>query len=88
MLAVFKPIRLFSPEGLAASILWKKSRESRLTQAESHGFTAERLEGAQAWSDNLIAEPLRWRTPQPEEMDCAHSRAQLLVELDALEQLR
>ena len=49
------------------------------------GITAERLKELKL-VDNLIAEPLGGAHRKPEEM-AARIKAQLLVELDALEQL-
>lgn len=83
MMLQYSTYSVISPEG-CASILWKKS-EKAADAAEAMGITAERLKELKL-VDNLIAEPLGGAHRKPEEM-AARIKAQLLVELDALEQL-
>jgi acetyl-CoA carboxylase carboxyl transferase subunit alpha len=83
MMLQYSTYAVISPEG-CASILWKKS-EKAADAAEAMGITAERLKELKL-VDNLIAEPLGGAHRKPEEM-AARLKAQLLVELDALEQL-
>lgn len=83
MMLQYSTYAVISPEG-CASILWKKS-EKAPDAAEAMGITAERLKELKL-VDNLIAEPLGGAHRKPEEM-AARIKAQLLVELDALEQL-
>ncbi len=83
MMLQYSTYAVISPEG-CASILWKKS-EKAADAAEAMGITAERLKELKL-VDNLIAEPLGGAHRKPEEM-AARIKAQLLVELDALEQL-
>jgi acetyl-CoA carboxylase carboxyl transferase subunit alpha len=83
MMLQYSTYAVISPEG-CASILWKKS-EKAADAAEAMGITAERLKELKL-VDNLIAEPLGGAHRKPQEM-AARLKAQLLVELDALEQL-
>ena len=83
MMLQYSTYSVISPEG-CASILWKKS-EKAADAAEAMGITAERLKELKL-VDNLIAEPLGGAHRKPEEM-AARIKAQLLVELDALEAL-
>ncbi|WP_022964026.1 acetyl-CoA carboxylase carboxyl transferase subunit alpha [Halopseudomonas pelagia] len=83
MMLQYSTYSVISPEG-CASILWKKS-EKAADAAEAMGITAERLKELKL-VDNLIAEPLGGAQRSPEEM-AARVKAQLLVELDALEKL-
>ncbi|WP_373185122.1 acetyl-CoA carboxylase carboxyl transferase subunit alpha [Halopseudomonas sp.] len=83
MMLQYSTYAVISPEG-CASILWKKS-EKAADAAEAMGITAERLKELKL-VDNLIAEPLGGAHRKPEEM-AARVKAQLLVELDALEKL-
>lgn len=83
MMLQYSTYAVISPEG-CASILWKKS-EKAADAAEAMGITAERLKELKL-VDNLIAEPLGGAHRKPEEM-AARIKAQLLVELDALEAL-
>jgi len=83
MMLQYSTYSVISPEG-CASILWKKS-EKAADAAEAMGITAERLKELKL-VDNLIAEPLGGAHRKPEEM-AARIKAQLLVELDALETL-
>ncbi|WP_339843123.1 acetyl-CoA carboxylase carboxyl transferase subunit alpha [uncultured Halopseudomonas sp.] len=83
MMLQYSTYAVISPEG-CASILWKKS-EKAADAAEAMGITAERLKELKL-VDNLIAEPLGGAHRTPEEM-AARIKAQLLVELDALEAL-
>jgi acetyl-CoA carboxylase carboxyl transferase subunit alpha len=83
MMLQYSTYAVISPEG-CASILWKKS-EKAADAAEAMGITAERLKELKL-VDNLIAEPLGGAHRKPEEM-AVRLKAQLLVELDALEQL-
>tara|TARA_R110001592_G_scaffold87235_5_gene257793 strand:+ start:119793 stop:120749 length:957 start_codon:yes stop_codon:yes gene_type:complete len=83
MMLQYSTYAVISPEG-CASILWKKS-EKAADAAEAMGITAERLKELKL-VDNLIAEPLGGAHRKPEEM-AGRLKAQLLVELDALEQL-
>ncbi|PCC99305.1 acetyl-CoA carboxylase carboxyl transferase subunit alpha [Halopseudomonas pelagia] len=83
MMLQYSTYSVISPEG-CASILWKKS-EKAADAAEAMGITAERLKELKL-VDNLIAEPLGGAHRKPEEM-AARVKAQLLVELEALEKL-
>lgn len=83
MMLQYSTYAVISPEG-CASILWKKS-EKAADAAEAMGITAERLKELKL-VDNLIAEPLGGAHRKPEEM-AARIKAQLLVELEALETL-
>ncbi|MFO7705856.1 MAG: acetyl-CoA carboxylase carboxyl transferase subunit alpha [Halopseudomonas sp.] len=83
MMLQYSTYAVISPEG-CASILWKKS-EKAADAAEAMGITAERLKELKL-VDNLIAEPLGGAHRKPEDM-AARIKAQLLVELDRLEQL-
>lgn len=83
MMLQYSTYAVISPEG-CASILWKKS-EKAADAAEAMGITAERLKELKL-VDNLIAEPLGGAHRKPDDM-AARVKAQLLVELDALEQL-
>ncbi|PKM31178.1 MAG: acetyl-CoA carboxylase carboxyl transferase subunit alpha [Gammaproteobacteria bacterium HGW-Gammaproteobacteria-11] len=83
MMLQYSTYSVISPEG-CASILWKKA-EKAADAAEAMGITAERLKEL-GLVDNLIPEPLGGAHRKPEDM-AARIKAQLLVELEALEKL-